>query len=95
MQRRVWPLLLHSHKGKPGSRAKQSCDGGEEHHQELGRACDSCDAFDRGRTDALRPKALAHGTSLDKREHSVVWPRGGYERGIDVLKFKDREGVTG
>ncbi len=34
------------------------------------------------RRDPLRPKVLAYGTNLEKREHSVVWPRGGKDRFI-------------
>lgn len=34
------------------------------------------------RKDPRRPKLLASGTNLDKREHSVVWPRGGRDRFI-------------
>ena len=38
--------------------------------------------FVDARRDALRPKALAYGTNLEKREHSVVWPNGGNDRFI-------------
>lgn len=38
--------------------------------------------FVDARKDPLRPKALAHGTNLDKREHSVAWPRNGKDRFI-------------
>ena len=34
-------------------------------------------SFVDARKDPLRPKALAYGTNLDKREHSIVWPRSG------------------
>ena len=37
-------------------------------------------AFVDARKDPLRPKALAYGTNSDKREHSLVWPRGGKDR---------------
>ena len=33
--------------------------------------------FVDARKDPLHPKALAYGTNLEKREHSVVWPRAG------------------
>ncbi|MGH2756499.1 MAG: LVIVD repeat-containing protein [Actinomycetota bacterium] len=39
-------------------------------------------AYVDARKDALRPEALAYGTNMDKREHSVVWPRGGKDRFI-------------
>ncbi|MGH2734826.1 MAG: LVIVD repeat-containing protein [Actinomycetota bacterium] len=38
--------------------------------------------FVDARRNALRPKALAHGTNLDKREHSVVWPNKGRDKFI-------------
>ena len=34
------------------------------------------------RRNPLRPRLLASGTNLDKREHSVVWPRRGRDRFI-------------
>lgn len=39
-------------------------------------------AFVDARKDPLRPKALAYGTNLDKREHSVAWPNNGRDRFI-------------
>lgn len=39
-------------------------------------------AYVDAREDPLRPEALAYGTNIDKREHSVVWPRGGKDRFI-------------
>ena len=39
-------------------------------------------AYVDARKDPLRPKALAYGTNLEKREHSVVWPRSGKDRFI-------------
>ncbi len=38
--------------------------------------------FVDARKDPLRPKTLALGTNLEKREHSVVWPNGGKDRFI-------------
>ena len=39
-------------------------------------------AYVDARKDPLKPQALAYGTNVDKREHSVVWPRGGKDRFI-------------
>ena len=39
-------------------------------------------AYVDARKDPKRPTALAYGTNMDKREHSVVWPRGGKDRFI-------------
>ena len=36
--------------------------------------------FVDARKDPARPKALAYGTNLEKREHSVVWPRRGKDK---------------
>lgn len=36
--------------------------------------------FVDARKDPLRPKALAYGANLEKREHSAVWPRNGKDR---------------
>lgn len=37
-------------------------------------------AYVDARANPARPKALAYGTNIDKREHSVVWPRSGKDR---------------
>ncbi|HVF52261.1 MAG TPA: hypothetical protein VNC78_01510 [Actinomycetota bacterium] len=39
-------------------------------------------AYVDARANPARPKALAYGTNIDKREHSVVWPRRGKDRFI-------------
>ena len=39
-------------------------------------------AYVDARKNPLHPEALAYGTNMDKREHSVVWPRGGKDRFI-------------
>lgn len=39
-------------------------------------------AYVDARKDPLKPEALAYGTNMDKREHSVIWPRGGKDRFI-------------
>ena len=38
--------------------------------------------FVDARKNPLRPNALAYGTNVEKREHSVVWPNGGNDRFI-------------
>jgi hypothetical protein len=38
--------------------------------------------FVDARKNPRRPKALAYGTNIDKREHSVVWPNKGRDRFI-------------